>query len=181
MQNHQSIHVRSLDDKDIPRYRELRLRGLREFPTSFLEAPEDFEKIPLEEIAARMRTNREAGSLSLVAERSDGVLVGLASFAAHAHERIRHRAHVWGVYVVPEAQGLGVGGALMRELTARAAADPKLETLLLSVVSDNAAAVRLYTSVGFSIYGTDLGAMRYDGVLIDEYLMRKELRAGALT
>jgi ribosomal protein S18 acetylase RimI-like enzyme len=69
----------------------------------------------------------------------------------------------------------------MRELTARAAADPKLTTLLLSVVSDNAAAVRLYTSAGFSIYGTDLGAMRYDGMLIDEYLMRRDLRAGALT
>lgn len=181
MHDCQSIHVRPLGDNDIPRYRELRLRGLREFPTSFLEAAEDFEKTPLEEIAARMRANREVGSLTLVAERSDGVLVGLASFTVQANERIRHRAQVWGVYVVPEAQGLGVGGTLMRELTARAAADPKLTTLLLSLVSDNAAAVRLYTSVGFSIYGTDLGAMRYDGMLIDEYLMRRDLRAGALT
>jgi ribosomal protein S18 acetylase RimI-like enzyme len=181
MDNPAFIHIRPLEDCDIPSYRELRLRGLREFPASFLETAEAFEQASLGDIAARMRASREAGGLTLIAERSNGGFLGLASFGVETDARIRHRAHVWGVYVVPEAQGLGIGRMLMRDLVQRAAADSKLEILLLSVVSSNTAAVRLYTSAGFTVYGTDIGAMRHDGMLIDEYLMRRDLRETSST
>jgi ribosomal protein S18 acetylase RimI-like enzyme len=67
------------------------------------------------------------------------------------------------MYVAPEAAGLGLGGALMRELLAQARALPDLEQLDLTVTQDNDAAQSLYARFGFGVFGVLPNAIRVDG------------------
>ncbi|MCY1250884.1 hypothetical protein D9M72_645760 [compost metagenome] len=47
----------------------------------------------------------------------------------------------------------------------------KVEQLQLTVVSSNAAAIRLYSKLGFAEYGLEKRALRIDGQYLDEVLM----------
>jgi RimJ/RimL family protein N-acetyltransferase len=49
----------------------------------------------------------------------------------------------------------------------------------LTVVTGQEAAVRLYSSLGFRIYGTEKETFSHSGVLYDEHLMTLELGASA--
>ncbi|MNC69114.1 hypothetical protein D3C87_2208900 [compost metagenome] len=50
-----------------------------------------------------------------------------------------------------------------------------MERLNLTVVSDNEPARRLYTSVGFQVYGVERKALKTGGIYYDEDLMVLEL------
>jgi RimJ/RimL family protein N-acetyltransferase len=54
-----------------------------------------------------------------------------------------------------------------------------VEVLQLSVVSENEAARRLYTSLGFVEYGIERKALKYSGRYYDEVLMAKDLTTDA--
>ena len=108
----------------------------------------------------------------LVAER-DGEVVGSAGLLpAGASPRRRH-AMMLGITVVQQAQGQGVGTALMAALCDYA--DRWLGTLRieLTVFSDNEAAVALYRKFGFVIEGTLRGYALRDGRYVDAYAMAR--------
>lgn len=55
--------------------------------------------------------------------------------------------------------------------------DNHLEQLELGVVSENEAALSLYKSLGFEIFGTKKNSLKYDdGSYADEYIMIKFLK-----
>ena len=78
-----------------------------------------------------------------------------------------------GVSVAREAQGQGVGTALMSALCDYA--DNWLGTLRieLTVYADNAVALRLYRKFGFQIEGTFRGYAMRDGVFVDALAMAR--------
>lgn len=51
----------------------------------------------------------------------------------------------------------------------------KVEQLQLTVVSSNAAAIQLYSKLGFVGYGLEKRALRVDGHYFDEMLMARPL------
>jgi ribosomal protein S18 acetylase RimI-like enzyme len=63
-----------------------------------------------------------------------------------------HRAHLARLGVRPEAQGRGVGTALMENLVHRLQAD-RIEGLSVNTQADNAASLALYRKMGFSRTG----------------------------
>ena len=82
----------------------------------------------------------------------DGKLVGTAGIEpVGGREKLRHRAE-FGVGIEKAYWGLGIGRALTAACIAcaKAAGYAQLE---LQVVADNAAAVSLYESMGFTEYG----------------------------
>lgn len=82
----------------------------------------------------------------------DGKLVGTAGISSvGAYFKIKHRAD-FGISVLKEYWGLGIGGALTDACVecARKAGYTQLE---LSVVSENESAVALYKKKGFIEYG----------------------------
>lgn len=101
----------------------------------------------------------------------DDTLIGTARFHREEGIKERHRGFVYGVFVVPEERGKGAGKALMQELIAMAMHQEELEQLNLAVVTTNQAAIRLYLSLGFEIYGTVPRALKQDGRYWDEHLM----------
>jgi RimJ/RimL family protein N-acetyltransferase len=59
----------------------------------------------------------------------------------------------------------------MVELIRRARLCEGLEQINLTVMSDNEPAKKLYTSLGFTIYGVERNALKYKGRYFDEDFM----------
>jgi ribosomal-protein-alanine N-acetyltransferase len=103
----------------------------------------------------------EVGNHYVVHRDSDGVIDGYAGLAIIGDE-----AEVHTIGVRPDAQGAGRGRKLLRQLMS-AAGDRRL---LLEVRTDNAAAIALYASEGFSTLGV---RRRYYHSGADAYTMAR--------
>jgi mycothiol synthase len=91
----------------------------------------------------------------LLAER-DGVLLGSVWTKVHpAEDDAGPVGEIYVVGVDPDAQGLGLGGALTR-LGLAHLADRGLRHVILYTDADNTVAVRTYTAVGFERTGVDV-------------------------
>ena len=124
----------------------------------------------------RLAESTGAGKLDLVlvAER-DGTIVGNSGLhlnAAPHFARRRHAAAI-GIAVAPEAQGQGVGTALMQAMCNYADRWIGLLRLELTVYVDNAPAIALYKKFGFEIEGRFRGYAMRDGVLVDAFTMAR--------
>jgi L-phenylalanine/L-methionine N-acetyltransferase len=110
--------------------------------------------------------------LLLCAELEGAVVGSCGLHPAHASLRRRHAWHL-GISVLPEAQGRGVGSALMQAMCDYAdnwAAALRLE---LSVYTDNERAIALYRRFGFVIEGTFKGYVMRDGRYVDAHAMAR--------
>ena len=110
--------------------------------------------------------------LSLVAER-DGVLIGWAGVHPPGTALRRRHAVSLGLSVATDAQGQGVGTALMTALCDYADRWLGALRIELTVYTDNDVAVRLYRNFGFEIEGTFKGYALRDGVFVDAYSMAR--------
>jgi ribosomal protein S18 acetylase RimI-like enzyme len=165
-----------VSSENVAAYLELRLRGLRDHPEAFGETAQAFESRSLDSISERITTQSKLGAFILAAVSQAGTMLGCVGLAAQEPGKSRHRAIVWGMYVIPEARGQQVGRLLLDELLARAQKLDFLEQIHLSVVTSNGAAVRLYENMGFKTFGTDPRVLKVDGQYFDEYLMVRPVR-----
>ncbi|MEZ5674422.1 phosphinothricin acetyltransferase [Thalassovita litoralis] len=94
-----------------------------------------------------MQTRQDAGFPVMVAVRADTV-VGYASYGPwRAFDGYKATVE-HSVYVAPDAQGGGIGLALMKALIAQARAD-KLHVMVAGIEAGNAASIRLHEKLGF--------------------------------
>lgn len=109
--------------------------------------------------------------LFIVAERG-GRVVGNAGVHPFGHVRRNHSAAI-GLAVARDAQGQGVGTALMAALIDWADQWARLLRLELTVYSDNGAAIALYRKFGFVHEGTHRAYALRDGVYVDALCMAR--------
>jgi putative acetyltransferase len=110
--------------------------------------------------------------LSLVAER-DGEVVGNAGLhPVGLMVRRRHAAAI-GIAVAREAQGQGVGTALMQAMCDYADRWMGVLRIELTVYVDNAAAIALYRKFGFETEGRHRGYAMRDGRFVDAFAMAR--------
>ena len=112
--------------------------------------------------------------LILVAER-DGTIVGNAGLHPLTLAPQVRRRHVGsiGIAVASEAQGQGVGTALMQAMCNYADRWLGLLRLELTVYVDNAPAIALYRKFGFEVEGRLRGYAMRDGELVDAFSMAR--------
>jgi len=104
-----------------------------------------------------------------------GTVVGMVGFSCdNSSSKIKHKAKIWGLYVVPEHRGKGVASLLVNTVL-NEAIDIGVELVQLSVSTQNRASYSLYLRLGFTVYGTEPRSMKVDNQYIDEYLMVKIL------
>ena len=108
--------------------------------------------------------------LLLVAEL-DGSVVGTAGLHPVGLQLRRRHAWMLGISVVPQAQGQGVGTALMLALCDYADNWVGALRLELGVYTDNAPALALYRKFNFEIEGTQRGYAFRAGRYVDSHLM----------
>jgi RimJ/RimL family protein N-acetyltransferase len=155
--------IRLLTSTDAALYRAIRLEALAAHPEAFGSTFEREQERPLAWFEERLTMSDVFGAFIA------GELVGTAGFRREDGAKTAHKAVLWGMYVRPEARKSGTGRLLVDAVTAHAA--KRVEQLQLVVVSENRAALRLYTSAGFVEYGRGVKALKHGGRYYDETLM----------
>jgi L-amino acid N-acyltransferase YncA len=137
----------------------------------------ELEPPTLQEMARRREALLDGGYPYLVAER-DGRLLGYA-YAGAYRTRPAYRSTVEdSIYVAPEAQGAGIGRALLEALIAECEA--RDYRLMVAVIGDKASAgsIRLHESVGFRLVGVIEDVGYKHGRWLASVLMQRPLGPG---
>jgi ribosomal protein S18 acetylase RimI-like enzyme len=139
--------------------RDIRLRALQDAPMAFgstYAREAAFDRAVWEQ---RVRANAAGErSVGFVAEPRAGMAVG----AIHEHEP--DIAHLYGMWVAPEARGAGAGRVLVGAVIAWAA-DRGARLLRTTVEVSNGPATALYTAAGFVDTGRREPLGHSDGVV----------------
>lgn len=154
-----TFKLRVLVPENWAEYKLLRLSALKESPDSFGSTYEKELAFSDVEWIERLRANFNGMiSLPLVAEL-DGNLVGLAWGVIHHSDK--KVAHIYQMWVSPEARGNGIAMSFLNELKMWALSNG-CTSIELEVTTNNDTAVGLYKIFGFQAEGVE-----------------KELRAGS--
>jgi phosphinothricin acetyltransferase len=147
-----------------------------------LHGTASFELEPPDEAEMRRRFSAlvDGGYPYIVAE-IDGVVVGYA-YAGPYRARPAYRFTVEdSIYLAPEAQGRGLGRALLDRLLRESQARGYRQ--MVAVIGDSAqlASIRLHEAAGFRHVGTFEAVGFKFGRWLDSVLMQKALGEGAMT
>jgi arylformamidase len=169
------MQIRQLTRDDAAEYLALRLRALREHPDAFRSSFEEESAKNVEWSAHRLA----GGDGFFLGAFESGTMIGTVGVQTEARTKLRHQATVIGMYVAAEHARHGVGRALVDACIARSRDIGTLETLILTVTSANAQAVRLYRRAGFVEYGREPRTMRIGDRYYDKTMMVLDLRGHA--
>ena len=142
-----SATVRRLGAGEADLLRDLRLRALGDAPMAFgstLAREEGYEPERWERWAADSASGERQAIF--IAEPQAGMASGVID------DEDRALAHLYAMWVAPQARGTGAGKALVEAVVAWAA-DRGAERLTTSVTEGNAAAAALYAAAGFTDSG----------------------------
>jgi ribosomal protein S18 acetylase RimI-like enzyme len=161
--NPSQAQIRLLAPADASRYRDIRLEGLKQDPAAFSSSFEREAAMPLSWFEERIVKGNIFGAFAA------DELVAVAGYWPQEGAKVQHKAGLWGMYVRPAARNSGLGRRLLEAVVNHASG--RVEQLLLSVVSENEAAHRLYQELGFSEYGREMKALKLGERYLDEILM----------
>ncbi len=120
----------------------------------------------------RRRIALQEGTSKLVAIMT-GHLMGYTEISTYSNPRMRHIGHIDIMAVRDDAQGKGIGSALMAACLDLADNYLQVTRMELDVWTDNEAALRLYQKFGFEIEGTHIRSGFKDGAFADSYSMAR--------
>lgn len=145
--------------------------------TDFLLALPDEVEQNTEKVAQRLEATTDGQTQMMLCAFVDGKLIGFAIVGQVSNRRKACHRATFGVSILKEFWGLGIGTALM-EHCIRYAKQAGFLQLELDVVADNESAVRLYRRHGFVEFGRNpLGFRLDDGTWQEVILMRLDLRS----
>jgi RimJ/RimL family protein N-acetyltransferase len=167
--------IRVLAPSDLDAYRALRQRGFGEHPEAFTsDAAEEAAKPPAE-IAKRLERDSSRPHDAVFGAFDGELLVGVCGIDVDMRAKVRHKGHVFGLYVPAEHAGHGVGGALIAKVVEHASSRLALRQLVLTVTAGDSAARRVYERAGFAACGREpdairVGARGYDKITMVLFL-----------
>jgi len=168
------IDIRILDvNHDLEAFKQIRIEAVQDTPSAFAESIAQVNSKSDGEFRHHL-SDHGAGDFVLGAFH-ESVLIGVAGFYRDVPGKLRHKGHIWGVYVQPQYRRSGIARKLLQTLIDKTKALSGIKQITLTVVTTNGPAVALYESLAFRIYGTETDAIEVDGVFYNEYLMQRLL------
>jgi ribosomal protein S18 acetylase RimI-like enzyme len=168
------MEIRILTAEDADQWWRLRLEALESDPEAFSSSIDEHHRLSLQDVRDRLGSGPQDSFV--VGALQDGRLAGMAGFYRETGPKTRHKGRIWGVYVTPEKRQGGIGRRLLQRLLERARAMDGLDQIHLSVTTPQAAAARLYRSMGFEPFGVEPRALKIGGRYIDEEYMLLQLK-----
>jgi RimJ/RimL family protein N-acetyltransferase len=163
-----AMPIRRLTPADASAFQALRLRGLVEDETAFASSYEEERGRSLEEVRSLLAPTP---STAVFGAFDGEALLGMVGLEQERLAKLSHKAALWGMYVAPEGRGRGLGTQLLKAALEHAWHELRVLQVNLGVHTHNAAALRVYTALGFEIFGTERGALRIRGRPQDEHHM----------
>ncbi|TFZ46071.1 GNAT family N-acetyltransferase [Stenotrophomonas maltophilia] len=154
--------IRQLGAEDADILWQARLQALRESPAAFLSTLAESQN----DTADVMRVQLADSGTRYFGTFVDGMLVGFLRYVRPVRMSRRHTAELHSVHVGAGHRGQGIARQLLLAAFAAARAEG-IESLTLTVLADNTAARALYESLGFSVFGTELRAVKRAGSYTD--------------
>ena len=151
------MHIRRLDATDAAAFQALRLSALLDTPEAFGASHEEELALTPAQVAERFA---EAPAQGVFGAFDGQTLVGTVGLAREPLRKKQHKAYVWGMYVAPSARGHGLARQLMLAALALARDSAVIAKVTLNVDAANVAAIALYESLGFIVFGREADAMR---------------------
>ena len=168
------MSVRRLLPADAAAYRALMLEAYARHPDAFTSSADERAALPLAWWHARLDESPRAGQVVLGAFDGER-LAGAAGVEFESRAKARHKAHLFGMYVAPDARAGGHGRQLVQGLLAVAAARDGVTLIQLTVTEGNAAAQSLYERCGFEVFGVEPFAVALDGRFLSKCHMWRRL------
>lgn len=156
--------IKQLQAGDANDYQKLRLQGLKDHPTAFGSSYEEEKEYTVEAYQSRLQSKDVFTFGAFENEK----LVGVVTLVKERKLKLRHRANIYAMYVAPDTRGKGIGKALLEEAIRKAKSLKGIEQIYLSVESTNEPAKKLYSSVGFEVFGQDKRAMKINDSYYNE-------------
>ncbi len=171
----EDIVIRRLMADDLRAYKALRDIALERYPEAFTSDAQTDGHRRAEDYLPRFGLDKpDNGHLTLGAFDA-GRLTGAIGLERDLRAKVRHVGHVIGMMVHPDAQGRGIGGAMLEALIREAREAARLELLTLTVTDGNAAAMLLYERAGFVRFGLLPRALKLGDTYHDKVHMVKSL------
>ena len=133
----------------------------------------EFDKTVEEEERFIESISSQKNALFILAEK-DGRIIGNLSFAGGPRKRVEHVGE-FGVTVLKEFWGIGVGKALIQYLIDWSRENGIIRKINLRVRTDNFSAISAYENLGFVQEGISTRDLCIDGVFHDSICMGLEI------
>jgi len=166
-----------LSSADAGPFRAHRLRALETDPGAFPGSLASYQDEMLSLTGQYLA--RLAGSTDdlLLGAKIDS-LVGTLGLARETVPKLRHKATLWGMYVIPERRRLGIGKLLLQELLARIERRmPGLAQIHAWVTVGENHPRKLLEQFGFRVLCVEPRALRIDGKYFDRAHLLRESEA----
>ncbi|MUK87977.1 GNAT family N-acetyltransferase [Ornithinibacillus sp. L9] len=157
------MEIKQLKVSDSESLVKIRLESLRNNPEAYSSSYEEVKVQPLELHESRLQS-QESFTFGAFDEEQ---LIGTVALVKENRQKLRHRANIVSMYVIPTKRRLGVGMKLLQAAIEKARILDNIEQLHLTVASENKSAVQLYAQAGFEEYGTEKKALKIDNNYVD--------------
>jgi ribosomal protein S18 acetylase RimI-like enzyme len=162
--------LRILGTGDVDEFRRVRLDALRLHPAAFLASYEDECVLDRAQFAEQLVTP----GLTRFGAFAHKEMVGLVGLQVSNGAKVRHKAHLFSMYVANGHRRSGLADRLVQAVIDAARQTGAL-ILQLTVTAGNVPAQRLYGRMGFQVYGIERRAIQVGGRFYDEELMAMDL------
>jgi GNAT superfamily N-acetyltransferase len=148
------MHISRLLPQHASAYRSLMIEAYAAHPESFTSSVAERAALPLSWWESRLTDGPLPAEIVFGASEG-AALLGVAGLSFEKREKARHKATLFGLYVIPDQRGRGLGRMLVTAAMEYARTRPGVRIVQLTVTDGKRSAETLYRQCGFVPFGIE--------------------------